>query len=170
MRCRVAPCRCGMLPIHVANIIIICNIVCILTIYFAINFTALSFKTHPHTMPAHRRGSHGMKRTKKSRYGGDARHSHPSPLRKKSRLRRKKTRLPLTVGHRVYQGWYILTGWFHATTDLRGSFLWLLSYTFSPSFAKGGGIGGIRVRLAPLGWRCALSRHLFCLFRGGKES
>ena len=32
------------------------------------------------------------------------------------------------------------------------------------------GIGGIRVRLAPLGWRCALSRHLFCLFRGGKES
>ena len=111
----------------------------------------------------------------------DARHSHPSPYRKKSRfakksrLRRKKTRLPLTVGHRVYrvyQGCYILTGWFHAATEpLRGSFLWLLSYTFSPPFAKGGGgIGGIRVRLAPLGWRCALSRHLFCLFRGGKES
>ena len=43
MRCRVAPCRCGMLPIHVTNIIIICNIVSILTIYFAKNFTALSF-------------------------------------------------------------------------------------------------------------------------------
>ena len=54
----------------------------------------------------------------------------------------KKTRLPLTVGHRVYQGRYILTGWFHAATEpLRGSFLWLLSYTFSPPFAKGG-VGG----------------------------
>ena len=31
-------CRCGMLPIHVANIIIICNIVGILTIFFAKNF------------------------------------------------------------------------------------------------------------------------------------
>ena len=53
----------------------------------------------------------------------DARHSHPSPpekkaaSRKKSRLRRKKTRLSQTVGHRVYQGMYIPTGWIHATTD-----------------------------------------------------
>ena len=46
-----------------------------------------------------------------------ARPSPPTPLRKKSRfakksrLRRKKTRLPLTVGHRLYQGRYILTRW-----------------------------------------------------------
>ena len=39
---------------------------------------------------------------------------------------RKKPRLPQTVGHRVYQGRHIPTGWVLATTDpLRGSSLWL---------------------------------------------
>ena len=66
-RCQVAaPWRCGMLPIYVANIIIIWNIVSILTIYFAKNFTVLSFKTHPHTMPAHRRGLPWHETNKKS--------------------------------------------------------------------------------------------------------
>ena len=80
MRCRVAPCRCGMLPIHVANIIIIWNIVSILTIYFAKNFTVLSFKTHPHTMPAHRRGLPWHETNKKS-----------APPKKKHACRKKTT-------------------------------------------------------------------------------
>ena len=62
-----------MLPIHVTNIIIICNIVSILTIYFAIKFTVFSFKTHPHTMPTHRWGLPWHETNKKSRYGGDVR-------------------------------------------------------------------------------------------------
>ena len=50
-----------------------------------------------------------------------ARPSPPSPWRKKSRFAKKKvgsaekkTRLPLTVAHRMYQGRYIPTGWFYA--------------------------------------------------------
>ena len=101
-RCQVAaPWRCGMLPIYVANIIIIWNIVSILTIYFAKNFTVLSFKTHPHTMPAHRRGLPWHETNKKSAppkkntpaansgascvlrvvspYRMDSRHNRPSP-------------------------------------------------------------------------------------------
>ena len=96
MRCWVAApwrCRCGMLPIHVTNIIIICNIVSILTIYFAKNFTVHLFKTHPHTMPTHRWGLPWHETNKKA---GSA---------------EKKSCLPLTVGYRVYQGCYILTGW-----------------------------------------------------------
>ena len=44
-------CRCGMLPIHVVNIIIICNIVSILTIFFAKNFVFCTRLFHLERVP-----------------------------------------------------------------------------------------------------------------------
>ena len=66
-------------------------------------------------------------------------HSHPSPpeekaaSRKKSRLRRKKMRLPQIMVHRVYQGCHVPTCGGLPQPTLRGSLLWL---RLSPSYAR----------------------------------
>ena len=87
----------------------------------------------------------------------------PFASRKKSRLRRKKLRLPQTVGHSAYQGWHIPTCGDLPRPTLRGSWLWLRR---APSGASGCAFACMELfTICHLRWRiCRLAARLFVLF------